>query len=308
MPWVAQGRRAYEIDCVRSLEQARVEVEVLRASLGLHVYAALLGGAHRRQCRGRRDVDDIDRRPRYLRQRGGVPDSLALEHGRTSPRVLDDACASRSQRLPPQLFDGAAVLAVQRDESPVPTGGPHKADDRRVVNLQAVWIGEVELEGGNPHLDSGGDDRFGHCLGEGEMKAPVDDRRLGPCAPGGDSRHRVVPAGHCHIVDDGRGPADGSGACPAHKIVRHSYRTYGHVKVGVGVDPSRDDEFPACVVFLLSGQRSKAAATSAIRPSADVRTSAGRSPPASTTTPPLISTTGSSLSERPAHRGRRPDS
>ena len=100
----------------------------------------------------------------------GCPsDGLALEDGRTGPRVLDHACPSCGKRLSSQLLDGAAVLAVQRDECPMPTSSTHQAHDGAVVDLQAVGVGEIELEGRDPHLYPGRNDRLGHGLCECEM-------------------------------------------------------------------------------------------------------------------------------------------
>ena len=108
-------------------------------------------------------------------------------------------------------------------------GGAHQAHDRAVVDLQAVRVGQIKLEGRDPHLDTGRDDRLWHGLGECEVEAPVDDRRLGPRAPRGDSRHRIVPPSNGHVVDYGRGAADRSSARPAHEIVRHPNGAHGHV-------------------------------------------------------------------------------
>ena len=200
---------------------------------------------------------DVDGSTRDFGQRGRPPDSLAFEHGRSSPRMLDHCGPAGGQGLTPQFLDGAPVLAVQGHKCPVPAGGRHETDDRGVVDLKAVGISEIELERCDTRFHSGRDDRLRDGLGKSEVQAPVDDRRLGPRTPRCDRSHRVVATGDSHVVDYGGGAADGRCPRTAHEVIRHPYPAHRHVKVGMGVDASGNHELAARVVHLLAGKRGK---------------------------------------------------
>ena len=125
-------------------------------------------------------MDDVDGGAGELGEDGGALGGLPFEDSRPGARMLDDRLVSTGEGFAAELLDGVAVLAMERDEGSLAPRRAHEVDDRAVVDLEAVGVGQVELERGDAGLHACRDRGLGHRLGVGEVQAPVDCGGLGP--------------------------------------------------------------------------------------------------------------------------------
>jgi hypothetical protein len=197
-------------------------------------------------------VHDVDGRLDLFGQLSRSGRRLSLDLGGTGRGVLDDAAVARGQRRLLAGRDGGASLGVDGDESTVATGGPQHVDDHVVVDLQRVRIGHVELERGDPLLDTGGHLGLAWPVDEGHVEAVVDRGSLGSGPPGGQRVERGLTSPGGHVLDHRRRPTDRTRGGAGGEVVAHGHRPDLEMEVGVGVDPTRHHQPPRGVDDLLT--------------------------------------------------------
>ena len=164
---------------------------------------------------------------------------LGLQRRRPGGRVLDDAGAALGQGPAAQRLDGAAVLAVHRDQPAVARRGAEHVEHDVVVDLQQPGIGQVELEAGDAPLDAVGDHPLAHRLGEGHVQPVVDGSRLGERPPGAERGERILAPVRGDVVDDRGGAPDRGRHRAAGEVVGHVHCADRQVQVGVCIDAAR---------------------------------------------------------------------
>ena len=285
-----------------------VEREVVRARLAGDVDAPRSRLGDEPHAGGARDVDDVQRAPRLLRQLERAPDRAELGDDRPRVEVVAEREAPLGDRLRGEPRRQLRVLRMHCDGKPEPGGARHPGVQRLVVRHHEV------VDAGRAHERLEADDA---ALGElveavdrpGHEPAPegeVDDRRL---ARGGEleveggavDRRRARVQRH---VDERRRPScrERAGRVGESLPVGPPRLVAVHVRVdnaGEDVQPGRVDR--------LGGIPSSSGATATTSPSA-IPTSLDATPTGVTTTPPrtMRSNLGRGRSYRWPPRGSQP--
>ena len=242
----AQRRRADVLGAleVRPREVVGGQEEVLRARLGERVVALVAGLRHLGQCRGRGQVDDVDRRVRHLRQLDRPVGGLGLQQLVAHDAVVARVGLAAGERLLDQHVDRDAVLGVHEDE-PAGLGALlQRAQHLPVVGVEHAGVGHEQLEAGDALAD-----QPLHLLqralvdvGHDHVEAVVDRAvALGLGVPG----VQALAQGGAHRldgeVDDRRGAAPRRGPGAGLEVVGRDRAAERHLHVGVAVDAAGDD-------------------------------------------------------------------
>ena len=112
--------------------------EVVRAGLGRDANAGRLGTADLVERRGRREVDDVDRRVRHPRERQSPGGRHGLDIARSRRRVVARRDVATGQRRADGGVEQHRVLAVDLEHPAVAAHDPHR--------LEQASVGQAEVE------------------------------------------------------------------------------------------------------------------------------------------------------------------
>ena len=197
-------------------------------------------------------VDDVEGSSGLSGKAGGPPNRFGFDLGWTRGGERIRLCAPGSQHVRGQPIDGLPALGVDAHQHSGLSGGCEGPGERRVVDHQALRVGQVELHTGHALLEQPSEERFrlvrtiGHG-GYGQVEpvidgspasglgVPVQKRLLRTLSPRtGEVQHaRRTSARRRHRA--------------ALEVVRRADGPDREIEVGVDVDPARDHQRAAGV-------------------------------------------------------------
>ena len=226
--------------------------EVLRARLGVSGEPAVARLRHHFERFRGREVDDVDRDARHLRERDRAVGRLAFRAGRAGERVVLRLGLPFGERLLHQHVDHSAVLGVHADRSAVLPGAKERPENRAVVEHEHAGVGHEQLE----RRHAFGDERV-HLpldgvgqLGDDHVEAVVDrGLPLRLAAPRVERVPQRLSAVLDREVDDRGRAATGRRDRAGFEVVRGRRASEGHVEVGMDVDAAGDHVFAGSVDY-----------------------------------------------------------
>ena len=247
-------RRAYEVPAVCALVNAAGEFKVLRAGLGVDLIALVLRLCHRLNALLVREVYDVQRCVRSLRQIDGALVRLALHELRTAHVVIPRVGLALADVLLGEGVHQLVVLGVHRDERSELLGLCKELVEHAVLNAEIVY---------HEHLVGGDSDVAGVLYAVEEVSVDILDADVERIVHRRVRSRQGVPAvkriGHSLVeilereVEHRCGAAARRGSCPREVVVGGNRAAERHCKVRVGVYSAREHQLARCVHHLRSG-------------------------------------------------------
>ena len=234
--------------------------EVVRAGLGRDANAGCLGASDLVEGRGRREVDDVDRRVRHPCERQSPGGRHGFDIARSRRRVVARRDVATGQCRADGGVEQHRVLAMDLEHPAVAAHDPHR------VEQASVGQPEVEdherLGGRDAGLDRRGQLRQRVVAMAADREAQPDIDRgvaVGGGAPFADTgQQRALGRGRrsgSRVVErqEGRGAAEGR----RHRILEEPIRlgVRRHPRMRVDVDDTGEDEQPGRVDDLVGARR-----------------------------------------------------